>query len=57
MLISRSTVPNLTTEQVIKYLQHSLYKIEGVRWLVVDMDDSFDYAAMDGNINLVLEKC
>jgi hypothetical protein len=54
---SRARVPNLTTEQVIKYLQHRLYKIEGVRWLVVDMGECFDYAYMDGNINLVLEKC
>ena len=57
VIIEESKVPNLTTEHLIKYLRHKLYKIEGVRWLVVDMDDSFDYAAMDGNINLVLEKC
>ena len=57
VIIEHSKVPNLTTEQLIKYLRHRLYKIEGVRWLVVDMDDSFDYGGMDGNINLVLEKC
>ena len=57
LIIKHSRVSNLTTEQVIKYLQHSLYKIEGVRWLVVDMGECFDYAYMDGNINLVLEKC
>ena len=57
VIIEESKVPNLTTEHLIKYLRHKLYKIEGVRWLVVDMDDSFDYGGMDGNINLVLEKC
>jgi hypothetical protein len=55
-VVSGHTPSQPTTEQVIAYLRYDLAKIEGVRWLAVDMDSSYSDGYMDGNINLVLEK-
>jgi hypothetical protein len=53
--IRRHTNKKITTIEVIKYLRYDLAKIESVRWLVVDMDSSYE-SPMNGNISLVFER-
>ena len=53
--IIKFTNKKITTIEVVKYLRYDLAKIESVRWLVVDMDSSYD-SSLDGNISLVFER-
>ena len=53
--IRKYTNKKITTIEVIKYLRYDLAKIESVRWLVVDMDSSYE-SPMNGNISLVFER-
>jgi len=53
--IRKHTNKKITTIEVIKYLRYDLAKIESVRWLVVDMDSSYE-SPMNGNISLVFER-